>query len=356
MLDRAGTPTPLEPDASEDDQRDSPLPDGNAMDDNDDVQMEEGLEDQTPPVESDADSRPATPAAGRSSARRRGRAGRPGRGRPRKEVVEDRESRAGSETGTPRRRGGRGRGWGRWGKLKGGASQRTTMEIDKEGTQVDVVNDEADLPEDPEGETKVDKNGYLQGGREYRVRTFPIEGKGDRLYMLSTEPARCVGFRDSYLFFNKHLTLNKVALSEDDKRDLIERDIIPHSYKGRALAVVTARSVFREFGARIIVGGKKVMDDYQAAAARANGDREGELAVPEDNVPSAGEAYDRNRYVAWHGASAVYHTSGPSVPAATGKVIDPKKRRAVVTGANWMLEHARATRSAFKFLEMSRTG
>lgn len=204
------------------------------------------------------------------------------------------------------------------------------------------------LPDDLEGETKVDKNGHLQGDREYRVRVFTIEGKGDRLYMLSTEPARCIGFRDSYLFFQKHPNLHKIILAEEAKRDLIERNIIPHSYKGRAIGVVTARSVFREFGAKIIIGGKKVTDDYQATAARANGDVEGEFAVPEDQVPAGGAEYDRNRYVAWHGASSVYHSGAPSMPMQSGKGVEGKKRKIVMTGDNWMVEHALAARSVSK--------
>lgn len=212
--------------------------------------------------------------------------------------------------------------------------------VDKEGNMARVVNDEVELPEDPEGEEKVTKEGELRGEREYRVRTFRIEGKGNRLYMLSTEPARCIGFRDSYLFFQKHKQLYKIIIAEEAKKDLIDRGIIPHSYKGRAIGVVTARSVFREFGSKIIVGGKKVVDDYQVAEARANGDVEGEYAVPEDEVPGGTDPYDRNRYVAWHGASSVYHTGGPSVPFLNGKPIESKKRKIIVTGANWMYEHA----------------
>jgi chromatin structure-remodeling complex protein RSC7 len=202
---------------------------------------------------------------------------------------------------------------------------------------MDVIDDEIALPEDPEGEEKVDKLGNLQGGRDYRVRVFTIYNRGKRLYMLSTEPARCIGFRDSYLFFQKHRQLFKIIINDEEKRDLIDREIIPHSYKGRAIGVVTARSVFREFGAKIIIGGKKVIDDYQVQAARASGAVEGELAVPEDKLPPPGEPYDKNQYVAWHGASAVYHSGAPSVPMDT-KVADGKKRRVVLTSDNWMLE------------------
>lgn len=157
--------------------------------------------------------------------------------------------------------------------------------------------------------------------------------------MLSTEPARCVGFRDSYLFFAKHKKLHKIIVDDDEKRDMIEREIIPHSYKGRSIGIVTARSVFREFGALIIIGGRRIIDDYDVAARKAEGAVEGELADPNDRV-IPGEEYNKNQYVAWHGASAVYHTGVPSVPMQNGKV-DVKKRRVTVTDSNWQLEHAR---------------
>lgn len=208
---------------------------------------------------------------------------------------------------------------------------------------MDVVDDEVAMPEDPEGETKVDKDGVLQGDREYRVRTFKIAGRGDKLYMLSTEPARCTGFRDSYLFFAKHPTLYKIIIDDYEKKDLIDRELIPHSYKGRAIGVVTARSVFREFGCKIIVGGKKVTDDYNASEARARGDREGDLADPTDVVPAPGRTYNRNQYVAWHGASSVYHSSSaPSMPLGGKPNIMGTKRKANLTAENWLLEHALA--------------
>ncbi|KAI5926262.1 chromatin remodelling complex Rsc7/Swp82 subunit-domain-containing protein [Camillea tinctor] len=268
---------------------------------------------------------------------RRRRLGRPPKNRPPDWDNLPLESPQRDANDTPRRRG-RG-GWRGRGGRKGAPYQPTQQAIDKEGNVMDIVNDEVALPEDPEGETKVDKMGRLQGGREYRCRTFTVAGRGDRLYMLSTEPARCVGFRDSYLFFTKHKRLYKIIVDDDEKRDMIEREIIPHSYKGRAIGVVTARSVFREFGALIVVGGKRIIDDYEVTKLRAEGVVEGEIADPNDKFVE-GEEYNKNQYVAWHGASAVYHAGAPSVPAQNGKV-DIKKRRVNVTDVNWQLEHAR---------------
>ncbi|GJC80431.1 chromatin structure-remodeling complex subunit rsc7 [Colletotrichum liriopes] len=248
-----------------------------------------------------------------------------------------------SEADTPRRRG-RG-GWrGRGGRrpAPGQAPPKLKQVIDKEGTEVDIVDDECVLPEDPEGETKVDKLGNLQGGRQYRCRTFTVKDRGERQYMLSTEPARCVGFRDSYLFFNKHPKLYKIIVSDDEKMDMIERNIIPHSYKGRAIGIVTARSVFVEFGARIIVGGRNIVDDYRVADMRAAGVVEGAIADPSD-VFDPNQPYNSNQYVAWFGASAVYHTN--QTPAASDPLAgltEVKKKRVNVNDTNWQLEHARA--------------
>jgi chromatin structure-remodeling complex protein RSC7 len=269
---------------------------------------------------------------------RKKRLGRPPKNRPADwNVMPDNTS----EGGTPiKRKRGRPAGGGFRGRAKGGPSYTTRVPIDKEGTMMDVVDDEVDLPQDPEGEEKVDKLGNLQGDRDYRVRVFTISGRGERLYMLSTEPARCCGFRDSYLFFTKHMKLHKIIIDDNEKRDLIDREIIPHSYKGRAIGVVTARSVFREFGARIIIGGKRIIDDYYVTAAKERGDVEGELADPNDVVS---EPYNKNQYVAWHGASAVYHTGAPSVPTANGKPV-PGKRKVNITSANWQFEHARSAR------------
>lgn len=349
----AGISTPKAPDVSDEEMLDGPgsgpasaQENGSENEEEKEVDVEEDGQ-ATPAPESDAGSRLSTPNPGRTpKPRKRGRPAR--RGSSRRGAADELESRdTGSEAGTPRKRGGwRGRGFGggRWGKPRGGPSHITQVPLDKEGNMAPVKDDEVQLPPDPEGEEKVDVNGHLKGGREYRVRTFSIEGKGDRLYMLSTEPARCIGFRDSYLFFQKHKQLYKIILAEEAKKDLIERGLIPHSYKGRAIGVVTARSVFREFGAKIIIGGKKITDDYQAAAARASGDVEGELANPEDDLPGGGEEYDKNKFVAWHGASAVYHTGAPSVPIVNGKAVEGKKRKIIVTGANWMFEHAREAR------------
>lgn len=339
--------TPKKLDGLEDEPMRDPGPELDASDleaapepeehDEEDSAAEPQLENPEDDQESEAGSNKSPTPPPQPVIRRR-RLGRPPKNRPPDWDTLPIEPPSRDPNDTPRRRG-RG-GWRGRGGRKGQSFQPTQQPIDKEGTMADIADDEVVLPEDPEGETKVDKMGNLQGGREYRCRTFTVQGRGDRLYMLSTEPARCVGFRDSYLFFTKHRRLYKIIIDDEEKRDLIEREIIPHSYKGRAIGIVTARSVFREFGALIVVGGRKVIDDYEVAARRAEGVVEGEIADPNDRYVE-GEEYNKNQYVAWHGASAVYHSGVPSMPAPNSK-LEVKKRRVTVTDSNWQLEHARA--------------
>ncbi|KAK3679437.1 chromatin structure-remodeling complex subunit RSC7 [Recurvomyces mirabilis] len=323
------------------------------MDDGDDMEEDVGTPAQDDDEEEDEDGPPTITAmprrrgrgrGGRAAGRRSMRADRPDYGTPQ---PLDGDGEEGSESGTPfrRRRGrldgvsrGRGRGGFR-GRRRGPQAEQSRVVVDKDGQTLDVMDDEVQVEDDEEGSTKVDAKGNLQGGREYRVRTFKIIGRDDRLYMLSTEPARCCGFRDSYLFFAKHPKLYKVLLGEDEKKDLIDRDILPSSYKGRNIGVVTARSVFREFGARIVVAGKRIIDDYKVTEARENGDVEGELADPEDRIPDDKKEYDRNRYVAWFGASEVYRNLGQG--AAPGKPGLTGKRRTNLTYSNWQFMHAR---------------
>lgn len=144
-------------------------------------------------------------------------------------------------------------------------------------SDLELVDDQYVLPEDPQGEQKINSDGELLGGRKYRIKAFTVDGKGSRLYMLSTELARLMGFRDSYLFFQKHTNLYKYITTDKQKLDLVDRGIMPLSYKLRTIGLVTAKSLFREFGALMVVDGKQVTDDYYEAKARENGAVEGEL-------------------------------------------------------------------------------
>ncbi|PTB78131.1 hypothetical protein M440DRAFT_1372451 [Trichoderma longibrachiatum ATCC 18648] len=128
------------------------------------------------------------------------------------------------------------------------------------------------------GEKKVMPNGQLLGGRQYRCRTFLVPNRGDKLFMLATECARVLGYRDSYLLFNKNRSLYKIIASQAEKDDLVQQEILPFSYRSRQIAIVTARSMFRQFGSRVIENGRRVRDDYWETKARKQGFTEADPA------------------------------------------------------------------------------
>ncbi|TQS31620.1 hypothetical protein Golomagni_08095, partial [Golovinomyces magnicellulatus] len=128
------------------------------------------------------------------------------------------------------------------------------------------------------GEKKVQMNGTLLGGRTYRCRTFLVPNRGDKLFMLATECARVLSYRDSYLLFNKNRSLFKIIASQAEKDDLVQQEILPFSYRSRQIAIVTARSMFRQFGSRVIESGRRVRDDYWETKARKQGFTENDLA------------------------------------------------------------------------------
>ncbi|RYP74232.1 hypothetical protein DL771_003165 [Monosporascus sp. 5C6A] len=143
---------------------------------------------------------------------------------------------------------------------------------------------------DEAGETKVLPNGELTGGRQYRCRTFLVPQRGDKLFMLATECARVLGYRDSYLLFNKNRSLFKIIANQAEKDDLVQQEILPFSYRSRQIAIVTARSMFRQFGSRVIVDGRRVRDDYWEGKARKQGFTEADPAG--EKRPGASRARD----------------------------------------------------------------
>ncbi|KAK4168627.1 chromatin remodelling complex Rsc7/Swp82 subunit-domain-containing protein [Cladorrhinum sp. PSN259] len=175
---------------------------------------------------------------------------------------------------------------------------------------------------DEAGEKKVLPNGQLQGKREYRCRTFHVPERGDKLFMLATECARVLGYRDSYLLFNKNRSLFKIIASQVEKDDLVNQEILPFSYRSRQIAIVTARSMFRQFGSRVIVNGRRVRDDYWETKARKQGFTEADPAGEKRPGASKAREAEANQNAAILGAphgEIVYSTN----PGQFGAVPQP---------------------------------
>ena len=170
---------------------------------------------------------------------------------------------------------------------------------------------------DPDGETKVSKDGYPMEGRKYRCRTFHVPSRGEKLFMLATECARVLGYRDSYLLFNKNRSLFKIIANQGEKDHLIHQEILPYSYRSRQIAIVTARSMFRQFGSRLIENGRRVRDDYWEAKAKKQGFTEEDAAG--EKRPGAAKAREAAAAEASHGTltslpqGEIIYSNGPGL-------------------------------------------
>ncbi|KAF1835523.1 hypothetical protein BDW02DRAFT_597276 [Decorospora gaudefroyi] len=176
----------------------------------------------------------------------------------------------------------------------------------------DQLNPEGDeyIPReiDDAGERKVTQTGHPLEGREYRCRTFFVPNRGDKLFMLATECARVLGYRDSYLLFNKNRSLYKIIATQAEKDDLIHQEILPYSYRSRQIAIVTARSMFRQFGSRLIVNGRRVRDDYWESKARKQGFTEEDAAG--EKRPGAAKAREAAAAEANHASAMAFAHQG----------------------------------------------
>lgn len=141
---------------------------------------------------------------------------------------------------------------------------------------------------DPSGETKVSKEGHPLEGRVFRFQTFQLPHRGDTLFMLGEECSWALGFGSSGLIFKYNDSLLKIIVSDTEKENLIQQGIVPESDISQKIAVVTARSMFRQFGASVIQNGRRVRDDYWEAEARKQGFTEEDAA--DETTPGAAKA------------------------------------------------------------------
>ncbi|KAG1471852.1 hypothetical protein G6F56_001886 [Rhizopus delemar] len=92
---------------------------------------------------------------------------------------------------------------------------------------------------DETGEEKIDKYGELLG-----------------------DPAALLGYRDSFIFMKRNTSLIKAQLTNEERGFLVDSGLLRSSFRTRDISVVTARSVYKRFGYRIVRKGRKGKDDY----------------------------------------------------------------------------------------------
>ncbi|KAJ2453333.1 hypothetical protein EV183_002288 [Coemansia sp. RSA 2336] len=134
----------------------------------------------------------------------------------------------------------------------------------------DESSDDEEVEKDAAGEAKIDKDGYLQGGREFICPIFrsPFRRNKRRQYVLTMDCCRYMGARDSYMLFKQHPRMRRVETTQKERDLLADRMMIPKVTRFRPIALITARTAFREFGARIVKNGRYIVDDYWEEARR----------------------------------------------------------------------------------------
>ncbi|KAJ5792142.1 uncharacterized protein N7503_008120 [Penicillium pulvis] len=137
------------------------------------------------------------------------------------------------------------------------------------------LNEEGDeyiqIKFDDVGETKVDFLGYLRHDREYRCQTFRLPHRGKKLFMLSAQCADALSFRSSRALFMNYRSLHGMVASSVEKETMMEKHILPVEGQQRDVTFVSARSIFLQFGCRIIANGRRFRDDYWESRAREEG-------------------------------------------------------------------------------------
>ncbi|KAI9513432.1 chromatin remodelling complex Rsc7/Swp82 subunit-domain-containing protein [Russula earlei] len=232
-----------------------------------------------------------------------------------------------------------------------------------------IEGDELVTDDDPKGDAKIDKNGNLLGGRRFKAQTFNLPNRHpERMYMLAIDAARTSGFRDSLYYFRRNPLAHKLNATQPEKEFLIEIGKLGSHLRTRSVTLITARSAFKLHGAKTLIEGRWVVDDYYEDKVLAEitekglkpGDLVGELADP--NAPSAAalaaaelaNAQKADRAGATQG---IYRAGGPTTlfggpgwgPYSDGPLNAVRKsllNRDGLNEENWMFVAAQRTAEA----------
>lgn len=93
-------------------------------------------------------------------------------------------------------------------------------------------------------------------GREYKVWTLKSKDRNDpeRLYALSIDVARTVGFADSSFMLRRLPLLVKVQMTASEKEQAVEAGRVSNSLKYRSVTMIPIRNVYKYLGAKIVKG------------------------------------------------------------------------------------------------------
>lgn len=181
------------------------------------------------------------------------------------------------------------------------------------------------------GESRVDRDGQLLGGksnlhvlilyllktqnqrnvktlagREYKIPAFSMPSRGDELLMLGKDVVALLNMRDSFVLVNKNPLVVKVDATQTDKNYLIEHGYLRSTFRTRDITIVSARSIFKTFGHRVVKRGRRGRDDYFATG------------VPEEDSEAEEEREEYEQQKQQPRVASRYYTKTTELPADTG--------------------------------------
>lgn len=114
--------------------------------------------------------------------------------------------------------------------------------------------------------------------------------------------------------------------SQSDKEKLIDMGLLQYSFRSRQIALVTARSIFRAFGAKVIKNGYRVKDDYWEQKAIEAGYTDKDRVIIENKKFGIANASTQNAAHLNKGFGGSHHGPGssagpgthPQIPAPLG--------------------------------------
>lgn len=135
---------------------------------------------------------------------------------------------------------------------------------------------------DEAGEQKIAMWGELRGNRAFKCQSFELPDRGSVRFMLALECLFILGYEHTNDLFEENKSLLRITATYGEKEHMVDLDIIPDAFISAEVILVTARSMFRQFGSRLVVNGQVGRDDYwvwdlEDSVAKQDGGREREI-------------------------------------------------------------------------------
>jgi chromatin structure-remodeling complex protein RSC7 len=140
-------------------------------------------------------------------------------------------------------------------------------------------------------------------GREYKIPAFSMPSRGDELLMLGKDVVALLNMRDSFVLVNKNPLVVKVDATQTDKNYLIENGYLRSTFRTRDITIVSARSIFKTFGHRVVKRGRRGKDDYFATG------------VPEEDSEAEEE---KEEFEEKKRSASRFYTKTSEIPADSG--------------------------------------